>query len=119
MKTLLTAIIIAALAVPAFAVDPTQLVFSITSSAATATANLRIAPMNKFLAKDGDSVRMQTFAWEVGKLENYFLTKTQTVSIVNQKCVWIQADQDTSVKLNSESVFMTIYASTDKVICFK
>lgn len=119
MKTLLTAIILIVFALPAYAVDPTQLVFSITSSAATSTANLRVIPMGKFLPRDGDNIRMQTFAWEVGKLANYFLTKSQTVDITNQKCVWVQVDQGTTVKLNSETAFMTLYADTDKILCFK
>jgi len=119
MKTLIT-ILCLMFTVPAFAVDVTQAVFSITSSAATSTANLRIVPMDsRFLSKDKDGHVMQTMSWEAGKLQNLFLTKNTTVDMTNVLCVWVQTDQDTNIKLNTESVTLKIYSRVDQTICFK
>jgi len=119
MNKLITIIFVLALSATTHAaLSVTQAVFSITSSASTSTANLRVAPMDMKLGKDGNLNLMQTYVLQAGVTQNMFLTKSQTVSL-NSLCVLIQVDQDTKMKINSETAFLTVYSGADTIRCFK
>lgn len=119
MKATILAICMVMFATVAGAVDVTQIVFTITSSAATGTPNLRITPMALPLLKDYSKVPIQSVVWRAGKTVNYYLTKSQTVSIGTNMGLWIQADQDTSMAVNSETATMKIYSGLDQFLIFE
>jgi hypothetical protein len=120
MKILLAVVFILSIAIPSIAATSvTQAVFSIATTAVTATSNLRVAPMDMRLAKDSNNNLMQTYVLTAGTTQNLFLTKSTTVSLAGALCLLIQADQDTLMKLNSESVFMKVYSGSDTIRCFK
>ena len=101
--------------VNAYAVDPTSITFTITSSAVSSTANLRIATMPKKLANwSGRDV--QSFALEA-PITNYFITKSVTYAIPSGTgAIMVQADQDTKMYLNTDYTnFIKIYADTNNV----
>jgi hypothetical protein len=96
-------------------------VFSITSSATTATSNLRVTPTGPKEAPRtyGGMDIVQTFLWGPNQTQNLFLTKTKTVDMSFYLCAWIQVDQATNIKVNGETAYMTLAADYDGVICVK
>ena len=99
----------------------TSAVFSITSSAATSTPNLRVAPMGPKVAPratDGNEI-IQTYLWQANQTQNLYLTKNKTVDLSSALCFWVQVDQDTKVKANAETVYMILPSGYNDVICFK
>lgn len=98
----------------------TSAVFSIASSAATATPNLRVAPMTpKTAARDDNSMVMQWFQWQANQTQNLYLTKDTTVDISSALCAWVQVDQATKVKVNAEAAYMILPSGYNDVVCFK
>ena len=120
MKTIILALCVLLPASLAGAVDVTQAVFSITSTAATATPNLRIMKMaTRQIVISQNQQPIQSIVWRAGAVTDYFLTKSQTVDLTDVLAIWVQTSQDTSIKVNSESSYMTIFSGTDKVLVFK
>lgn len=119
MKTLIITAIMMSIAVSSLAATSiTQAVFSITSSAVTSAPNLRVVPMDMKLAKDGNYQYMQTFTTSAGMTQNLFLTKDTTVPL-SGLCLFVQVDQDTKMKLNSETAYTLVYSGVDTIRCFK
>ena len=119
-KLIIIAILLVASSALAAPVYITQAVFTITSSAATATSNLRIAPMTpKAIGRDSDAQMLQMYLLQANHTQNLFLTKRTVVDVTDALCVWIQADQDTKLSVNSETAVMLLPSGTDRNICFK
>lgn len=77
-----------------FAMDFTTITFAQTSSAKTATPNLRIAVQKTRLARDSGSNIVQGAA--MTKIYNYYLTKSITHPFdANDVFYYVQTDQDT------------------------
>lgn len=119
MKTVVLAICIVFMAAIAGAVDVSTIVFTITSSAKTSTANLRITPMSATMAKDTSRTTFQTFVWRAGLTTNYYLTKSQSVSLGTAVGAWIQVDQATNITVNAESAYMTLPSGFSDFILFE
>lgn len=120
MKKIIVLAVILAFASPCFALDVSQIVFSITSSATTSTPNLRIAPMKqKLVNASGTSV--QAFTLDGSPFQSYFLTKSTTVTPLNTwAAIMIQTDQDTSLCINSDSTnCLKIYSGVPQVFGVK
>jgi hypothetical protein len=98
MKTLITLSILLITSI-AFATD-TTLVFTMTSSAATATPNLRISLMKRVMVQA--PIAVQSFVRD--ETVNYYLTKTKTVTYsgINYLGAVIEAPQDTKVYRNGD-----------------
>lgn len=95
-----------------FASDVTQLVFAQTSSAVTSTANLRITVMNKMRKDPYRKMEMQSFKLEPLATYNYFMTKSITFPVTDaMTAIQIEVDQDTTMKINSESAFKKILSA--------
>jgi len=120
-KAMIAAILILASAAYAnAAVYVTQAVFSIASSAKTSTSNLRITPMTpKTVARDDNNFGLQWFHWQANHTQNLFLTKDTTVPLADALCVWVQVDQATQVKVNSETPYMILPSGYNGTVCFK
>lgn len=121
MKTLIC-IALLLISTSAFAANfITQAVFSISSSAVSGTPNLRVVPMTpKQLARTPDNTDvMQNFQWQANKTVNYYLTKSQTVDLSLALCLWVQVDQATFIKVNSESAYMILPSGYNNSLCFK
>jgi hypothetical protein len=106
MKAIVVLILVLA-ASAAHAISPDQIVFKITSSAATATANLRIMKMT-------GGVKVQGMAF--GPISNYFLTKSTTVQLEGTDALWIQVDQATKVYTNDATNYLTLSSGENYVI---
>jgi hypothetical protein len=106
MKAIAVLILVLA-ASAAHAISPDQIVFKITSSAATATANLRIMKMT-------GGVKVQGMAF--GPISNYFLTKSTTVQLEGTDALWIQVDQATKVYTHDTTNSLTLSAGENYVI---
>lgn len=124
MKTLLTALTLIVFALPAFAADVTSFTFSITSSATTATANLRIKTAQGKLAREsGAGEKYQTFPWDAVAPLHYYLTKSLTKTVgtdfYGAGMIRIEADQDTKVYINGNSTYMTIYAGVPETMVLR
>jgi hypothetical protein len=119
MKTTILAISMVLVTSLAWAVDVSTVVFTITSSAKTSTANLRITPMSQTMAKDTSKTPLQTFVWRAAMTANYFLTKTKSYTLGTAIGAWIQVDQATNISVNSESPYMTLPAGYDGFISFE
>jgi hypothetical protein len=119
MKTTVLAICMVFIASVAYAVDVSQIVFTITSTAVTSTPNLRITPMAPTMVKDTSKTPLQTFVWRAGLTTNYYLTKSQTVTLGTAIGAWIQVDQETQIRINSESAYMKILSGVDTFISFE
>ena len=136
MKSILAAILILAIATVATAtvataggnpsVLVTQAIFSITSSAKTSTANLRIVSMTpKTIGVDNNSDLFQQFMWQAGQAQNLFLTgnathgHVQEVDLSRTLCAWIQVDQATNIAVNGESPYMVLPSGYNNVVCFR
>ena len=116
---LLALVTLVLMAAPAFAVEVTQLVFTQTSSAVTATPNLRIMPMKPKLTNMNGPFA-QGFAMDDSTTLNIYLTKSYTLPITSSAgALWMQTSNDVNVKKNSQTGYMTIYADTDKVLLLK
>lgn len=116
MKTIITAALLLIASV-AFASTST-ITFGITSSAATASPNLRIAMMKRVLVNAPISV--QSFVWD--ETANYKLTKTQATSYsgTNYLGILVQTDQDTKTYLGADLTnYILIQSGVDKVILFR
>ena len=93
----------------------TQVVFSITSSAQTATPNLRVAKQSKRLTREAVSAGNVIQGPAPSSFEDYYLTKSQTVSLVDVVWFEVQVDQDTKMYLNSDlDNHILVYSATDK-----
>lgn len=105
-------LLFACLALPAAsqALDPSTLVFSITSSAKTSTPNLRVVYHTRVLASAPSGDTAQVFA--PSRVVNYYLTKRTTVSLpVDTVAYQIQTDQDTKLFFGSDlSNYLIVYA---------
>lgn len=126
-RSILGALLILSLAASASAANfVTQAVFSITSSAVTATSNLRVTPMTpKTIGRDDNAFGLQWFQWQANQTRNLFLTggvtsgHSQTVSLADALCAWVQVDQATRVKVNSETPYMILPSGYNGTVCFK
>lgn len=116
MKKLLTTLF---LLITTTAIAATQTItFSITSSAKTSTPNLRIAVMKPVLVQA--PVAVQSFV--VDSIENYYLTKstTLTYNTLNARIFEIDADQDTKYFIGSDLTnYMVLYSQIPKIITFR
>lgn len=120
MKTFFIAVIIMAATTVNAANFVTQAIFTQTSSAATATPNLRIQPMApKSIARDNNAQMLQTFVRQANLTQNLYLTKAKTVDLSMALCLYIEVDQDTKMYLNSESAYIILPSGTREVQCFK
>ena len=105
MKKLFLALVLVLIALPAWAVTSVQVVFSIASTAATATPNLRIMQMKGGVKIQGMST---------GPIANYYLTKSQTFQLEGMDAILIQADQNTKMFTNSDATnYILIYSGVD------
>lgn len=94
MKKLILSAIFLTFPLTAFAMDFTTITFAQTSSAKTATPNLRIAVQKTRLARDSGSNIVQGAA--MTKIYNYYLTKSITHPFdANDVFYYVQTDQDT------------------------
>ena len=121
-KTILAAILMLACAASASAATfVSQAVFSIASSAKTATPNLRVTPMTpKTIGRDDNAFGLQWFQWQANQTQNYYMTKaTQTIDLSAALCAWVQVDQATKVTVNSETAFMVLPSGYNGTVCFK
>jgi len=121
MKSTILAVCLLLIASIAGATNVTQAVFSMTSSAATSTPNLRIVKMlTRQVQISQNQQPIQSIVWRAGAVTDYFLTKSQTVDLTDVLSIWVQVDQNTNVKVNSETAYMVLTSGTDgKVIVFK
>jgi hypothetical protein len=121
-RTLLAVILFALASCEAYAANlVSQAVFTITSSAKTSTPNLRVVPMTPKTigrASDGQEI-IQSFLWQPNQTQNLYLTKSKTIDLSMALCAWIQVDQATTIKVNSESAYMTLPSGFNADICFK
>lgn len=116
MKKLITLFLIL-IATTAFA-DTTAFTFSITSSASTATPNIRIAKMKPPMTNG--NLPIQSFVWD--ETENYFLTKSTAVSYngMNTKALLIQADQDTKFYRGTDLTnYILIYSGVPTTVLLR
>jgi hypothetical protein len=89
--------------------DVTSLVFSITSSAATSTPNLRVTVMKRVLRKDDNIVPIQGFALESGATYNYYLTKSTTFTVTaDYIATQIGVDQATKMAVNTDTAYKVL-----------
>jgi len=119
MKGLILAICMALMASAAGAVEVTQIVFTIASSAVPSAANIRITPVSATLLKDTSKTVIQAFVWRAGLTENFSVTKSKTYTLGTAIGAWIQVDQATNIKVNSESAYMTLPNGFNDVIFFE
>jgi len=112
-------ILLALLLIPSMVFAASQTVtFSIISSAATATPNLRIAYMKPVMAQA--PVAMQGMV--VDSVGNYYLTKTTTITFntANFKVIETQVAQDTKMYYGDDLTnYMLIYADVPRVDIFR
>lgn len=120
MKKMIVLAAIFAFASPCLAVDVSQIVFGITSSAKTSTANLRIIPMKQKMV-NASGTSMQVFTLDGTAFQSYFLTKSTTVTPLNTwGAIMIQTDQDTNLCINSDSTnCLKIYSGVPQVFGIK
>lgn len=120
MKKLIVLAAMFVFASPCFAVDVSQIVFGITSSAKTSTANLRIIPMKQKMV-NASGTSMQVFTLDGTAFQSYFLTKSTTVTPLNTwGAIMIQTDQDTNLCINSDSTnCLKIYSGVPQVFGIK
>lgn len=117
MKAIVLAICMGFFATVSGAVEISQIVFTIPTSAATSAANLRITPMIGKLANWNAPV--QSFVLDGTPTVNYFLTKTKTYTITKEGAYWIQVDQDTKLYKNSETTYMLLPSGFSDVLVIK
>jgi hypothetical protein len=97
------------ISVSAFAVSPTSAVFSITSTNITSTANVRVTKMvGRTLSHDTKTDAIQSFVWRKSMTSNYFLTKETVYDLTGVFAIWVQVDQATHIKLDSETDYMIL-----------
>lgn len=120
MKKLVTMAMILTFASTCFAVDVSQIVFGITSSAKTSTANLRIVPMKQKMV-NASGTSMQVFTLDGTAFQSYFLTKSTTITPLNTwGAIMIQTDQDTNLCINSDSTnCIKVYSGVPQVFGVK
>lgn len=101
MKKLLIILLLSLGIVPAtWAFDASSITFSITSSAKTATPNLRIGIVKGALARDGNETIQ---AMPLPRPVNYYLTKTITHTFTTGTTgILIQVDQDTKLYVGDD-----------------
>jgi hypothetical protein len=116
-------LLLAALALPASVVSAQtidQIVFKITSSAKSATPNLRLGKQGSVMSRDSLSrdSNVQSIQGHVSQtFSNYYLTKSTTVDTSSSISILVQVDQTTSYYINSDSTnYLTIQANTPTVI---
>lgn len=104
-------LLVLSLTTPCLAAEVTQLVFGQASSAKTSTENVRVTVMTRLLRKDDNIIPIQGFALQAGSTYNYFLTKSTTFPVTADFiAVQIEVDQDTTLKVNSETTSKKILA---------
>lgn len=116
MTTLITLLFVL-IASTTFA-DTTSFTFSITSSATTATPNLRIGKMKPPMTNG--NLPMQAYVWD--ETENYYVTKSTAVSYdgLNTKVLNIQTDQDTKVYKGTDLTnYILIYSGVPQTILLR
>ena len=119
MKTTVLAICMVLMASFAGAVDVTQIIFDGYSVAVPSAANIRITPLSATMLKDTSKTVIQTFVWRAGLTENFTATKTKTYTLGTAIGAWIQVDQATHLRLNSESAYMVLPSGFSDVILFE
>jgi hypothetical protein len=89
----------------------TVIVFTRISSAVPSAANLRIGVMDKNMAREskGSTLPIQTFIRDY--TQNYYLTKSTTVTLYDPLYMQIQVDQDTKIYRNSDLTNYILCAS--------
>lgn len=111
MKTIIT-ISLLLIASVAFAGN-TSYVFSITSSAKTSTPNLIVMKMN---APSGYSMARIPGEFTIDAIENYYLTKSTTVTVTGAQAIKIQTAQDTDAKKGSDATnLFRVYSKVDYI----
>lgn len=117
MKTAVLTICMVLFAASALATDISQIVFDGFST--TTSDNIRITPMDETMLKDTSKTPMQSFVWRSGKTENFTVTKSKTYALAASVIgAWIQVDQATHLRVNSESAYMLLPSGFNDVILF-
>lgn len=119
MKRIALILLMSVWASSALALEVTSLVFSITSTAATSTPNLRIMPMKQKMV-NLSGTPAQVFVLDDSAILNYYLTKNQSVTIDQAwGALLIQTEQDTLMKKNAATTSIEIHSGVDSVFGLK